>query len=80
MRTAKDNGFQVFISPHYYYPTDHSWQFGGTVETLMHEIKMVDRNGSLTLEGFSGSGADWLGMARQKCYTNLDWRRCAACR
>ena len=60
MRTAKDNGFQVFISPHYYFPTDHSWQFGGTVENLMHEIKMFDRNGALTLEGFSGSGADWL--------------------
>ncbi len=42
MRTAKDNGFQVFISPHYYYPADHSWQFGGTVENLMHEIKMFD--------------------------------------
>ena len=60
MKTAKDNGFQVFISPHYYYPTDHSWQFGGTVENLMHEIKMFDRNGALTLDGFSGSGADWL--------------------
>ncbi len=60
MKTAKNKGFEVFISPHYYYPTDHSWQFGGTVETLMHEIHMFDRNGALTLEGFSGSGADWL--------------------
>jgi nicotinamidase-related amidase len=31
-KAAKDNGFQVFISPHYYYPTDKDWQFGGTVE------------------------------------------------
>ncbi len=60
MKAAKNNGFLVFISPHYYSPTDHSWQFGGTVETMMHEIKMFDRNGALTLEGFSGSGADWL--------------------
>ena len=60
IRTAKTNGFQVFVSPHYYYPTDHSWQFGGTVENMMHEIKMFDRNGALSLEGFSGSGADWL--------------------
>ena len=60
IRAAKSNGFQVFVSPHYYYPTDHSWQFGGTVENMMHEIKMFDRNGALTLEGFSGSGADWL--------------------
>ena len=60
LKTAKSNGFGVFISPHYYFPTDHSWQFGGTVETMMHEIKMFDRNGALSLEGFSGSGADWL--------------------
>jgi nicotinamidase-related amidase len=60
IRAAKTNGFEVFISPHYYYPTDHSWKFGGTVEKMMHEIKMFDRNGALSLDGFSGSGADWL--------------------
>ena len=59
VKTAKANGFEVFISPHYYYPTDHSWKFGGTVEKMMHEIKMFDRSGALSLEGFSGSGADW---------------------
>ena len=32
VKAAKTNGFEVFISPHYYYPTDHSWKFGGTVE------------------------------------------------
>jgi nicotinamidase-related amidase len=60
IKAAKINGFEVFISPHYYYPTDHSWKFGGTVEKMMHEIKMFDRNGALSLDGFSGSGADWL--------------------
>ena len=59
-KAAKKNGFEVFISPHYYYPTDHSWKFGGTVENIMHEIKMFDRSGALSLDGFSGSGADWL--------------------
>jgi nicotinamidase-related amidase len=59
-KAAKANGFQVFISPHYYYPTDHGWHFGGTVEKMMHEIKMFDRTGPLDLAGFSGSGADWL--------------------
>ena len=59
-KAAKDNGFQVFISPHYYYPTDKEWQFGGTVEKLMHEINMFNRDGALSLEGFKGSGADWL--------------------
>ncbi len=58
--TAKNNGFAVFISPHYYYPTDSSWEFGGTVENLMHEINMFSRDGALSLDGFSGSGADWL--------------------
>jgi nicotinamidase-related amidase len=59
-KAAKTNGFEVFISPHYYYPTDHDWKFGGTIENVMHEIKMFDRTGALNLEGFSGSGADWL--------------------
>ncbi len=60
VKAAKVNGFEVFISPHYYYPTDHSWKFGGTVEKMMHEIKMLNRSGALSLAGFSGSGADWL--------------------
>jgi nicotinamidase-related amidase len=59
-KAAKDNGFEVFISPHYYYPTDHGWKFGGTLEIVMHDIKMFDRSGALSLEGFTGSGADWL--------------------
>jgi nicotinamidase-related amidase len=57
---AKAEGFEVFVSPHYYYPLDHTWKFGGTVENMMHEIKMFDRKGPLSLDGFTGSGADWL--------------------
>ncbi len=67
-KAAKDNDFEVFISPHYYYPTDHQWQFGGTLENVMHEINMFDRSGALSLEGFTGSGADWL--ERYKPYIN----------
>jgi len=59
-KAAKAKGFKVFISPHYYYPTDHGWKFGGTIENVMHDIKMFDRSGALDLEGFEGSGADWL--------------------
>jgi nicotinamidase-related amidase len=59
-KAAKEGGYEVFISPHYYYPTDHGWHFGGTIEKVMHEINMFDRKGALTLEGFAGSGADWL--------------------
>ena len=58
--TAKAAGLQVFVSPHYYYPTDHGWQFEGTLEALMHNIHMFDRKGALDLDGFEGSGADWL--------------------
>jgi nicotinamidase-related amidase len=57
---AKANDMPVFISPHYYYPTDHGWQFEGALEALMHAIGMFDRKGALTTEDFEGSGADWL--------------------
>lgn len=60
LRTAKQAGFPVFVSPHYYYPADHAWKFGGAAEVMMHGIHMFDRQGALTLEGFRGSGADWL--------------------
>jgi nicotinamidase-related amidase len=60
MKTAKASGIDVFVSPHYYYPTDHGWQFGGAVENMMHAINMFDRKGALTTDGFEGSGADWL--------------------
>jgi nicotinamidase-related amidase len=60
MKTAKASGIDVFISPHYYYPTDHGWQFGGAVETMMHSINMFDRSGALSVAGLEGSGADWL--------------------
>ena len=60
MKVAKKNGIPVFVSPHYYYPTDHGWKFEGTLEKVMHDIGMFDRKGALNLEGFAGSGADWL--------------------
>ena len=61
LKAAKQKGYDVFISPHYYSPTDRGWKFGGTVESMMHEINMFDRKGALNTEGFEGSGAaDWL--------------------
>ncbi|MBC1221214.1 cysteine hydrolase [Nostoc sp. UCD121] len=59
-KAAKQNGFEVFISPHYYYPTDYSWKFAGNLEQMMLEVKEFDRRGALSLDGFLGSGADWL--------------------
>lgn len=59
-KAAKKANITVAVSPHYYYPTDHNWDFGGGLEKLMHSIGMFDRKGSLTLEGFDGSGADFM--------------------
>jgi len=67
-KTAKARGIPVFVSPHYYYPHDHGWKFEGALEKLMHNIGMFDRKGALNVEGFEGSGADWL--ARYKPYIN----------
>ncbi len=60
LAAAKQHGMSVFISPHYYYPTDHGWKFEGALEVLMHNIGMFDRKGTLDLGGFEGSGADFL--------------------
>ncbi len=60
LKTAKASDLPVFVSPHYYFPTDHSWRFEGALEKLMHNVGMFDRKGALDLEGFKGSGADWL--------------------
>lgn len=59
LSAAHDAGIPVFISPHYYYPQDHKWDFGGALEKMMHAVGMFDRQGALTTSGFSGSGADW---------------------
>ena len=34
-KAAKQNEFEVFISPHYYYPTDYAWKFTGTIEKMI---------------------------------------------
>lgn len=61
-RLGAANGIHVFVSPHYYYEHDHGWQFEGTLERLMHQIKMFDRGNQLNLDGFNESGADWLAL------------------
>ena len=40
------------------------------MEKLMHNIGMFDRRGALDVDGFDGSGADWL--ERYKPYINDD--------
>jgi nicotinamidase-related amidase len=58
--TAKAEGLPVYISPHHYYPSDHGWHFEGPLEKLMHAIGMFDREGPYTLEGYDGSGSDFM--------------------
>jgi nicotinamidase-related amidase len=59
-KAAKDHDFAVFVSPHYLYPFDQKWQFGGVVEKMMLEGKEFFRPDPLRVDHFSGSGADWL--------------------
>ena len=70
-KLAEANGIKVFISPHYYYEHDHSWKFEGALEKLMHNISMFDRGDQLKIEGFEGSGADFL--ERYKKYIEKDF-------
>jgi len=57
---AKAVGYQVFISPHYFYPTDDGWMMNGPLEAEEFKTHTFARRGPLTLAGFANSGADWL--------------------
>lgn len=59
-KAAKAGGYPVFISPHYFYPSDFNWAFNGPLEASEFETCSFARKGPLTLDGFAGSGADWL--------------------
>ncbi len=57
---AKQAGMVVAISPHHYYKWDHTWKVQGPLEMFQHDNGVFDRKGPYTLEGFEGSGADFL--------------------
>jgi nicotinamidase-related amidase len=59
-QAAKASGYHVFISPHYFYPTDSGWTFNDPLETDEFAGRSFARSGALSLQGFEGSGADWL--------------------
>jgi nicotinamidase-related amidase len=60
LRAARDGGYTVVLSPHYYYPSDRGWvAAGGALEVLLGQLGIVARTGPLSLDGFEGSGADW---------------------
>lgn len=60
LASAKAADMPVVVSPHFYYPHDHRWKFEGALEKVMHSLGMFDRPGPLDLEGFEGSGADFM--------------------
>ena len=59
-KAAKAADITVAVSPHYYYPTDKGWRFEGALEKLMHKIGMFNRASPYSLDGFEGSGADFM--------------------
>jgi nicotinamidase-related amidase len=59
LQAAKTAGIPVAISPHYYYPYDSEWKYGGAGETAMHHGWFA-RKDPLSVDGFENSGADWM--------------------
>lgn len=59
-QAAKAKRYEVFISPHYFYPTDSGWMFNGPLESDEFRTHTFARRGPLDLSGFQNSGADWL--------------------
>jgi nicotinamidase-related amidase len=59
-KAAKAAKFSVFISPHYFFPTDRAWKFNGPLEADEFSTGTFARTGALNLSGFDKSGADWL--------------------
>lgn len=57
---AKAADIVVAISPHHYYHWDHAWQIQGPLEVFQHKLGVFDRTGPYSLDGFRGSGADFL--------------------
>jgi nicotinamidase-related amidase len=46
LKAEKLRGYHVFISPHYFYPTDSDWKFDGPLETAefkTHSFADADR-------------------------------------
>jgi len=55
----------VAVSPHYEYPADGKWRFGGPAEQLLNALHMFERSGPLTVDDLPGSSADFLEQLKQ---------------
>ena len=63
--TAESSDMTVAVSPHYEYPADGKWRFGGPGEQLIQALHMFERSGPLTVQDLPGSGADFLEKFKQ---------------
>ncbi|AXC15830.1 Isochorismatase [Acidisarcina polymorpha] len=59
-KTAKTHDYEVFVSPHYFFPEDKGWKFNGPLEEVEATEGMFARKGRLDISGLKGAGADWL--------------------
>jgi len=59
-RSSLDARMNIFISPHYYFRHDHDWHFKGSLEKLMHSVRMVERDKIDASLPAINKGADWL--------------------
>lgn len=57
---ARTAGIAVAVSPHHYYEWDHVWRWQAPLEKFQHDTGAFDRKGPYTLDGFRGSGSDFL--------------------
>lgn len=57
---AKQAGIAVAVSPHHYYGWDHRWRWQAPLERFQHDVRAFDREGPYTLDGFRGSGSDFM--------------------
>src|SRR5262249_43536792 len=48
-RAAKQHGYEVFISPHFFYPTDSGWKFNDPLESSELAEKIFARPAPFTL-------------------------------
>src|SRR5260221_12061437 len=54
-KAAKAKGYEIFISPHYFYPTDTGWHMNGPLEADAVRTHTFARSGPLDLTGLAKS-------------------------
>ncbi|MCI0431080.1 MAG: cysteine hydrolase [Rhodospirillales bacterium] len=54
-KAAKAHGYEVFISPHYFNPTDTGWKLNGPLEADEFRTSTFARSGPLTLKIYAGT-------------------------